>query len=144
MIKYATKEDIMTLAKLAIQMWDSHTLFELEADFAEIVMDEDAKCFIKYIGMEPVGFAQCQLRHDYVEGTKTSPVGYLEGVFIKEKFRHKGFAKELLHECEKWAKERGCLEFASDCELDNAKSFQFHIGMGFEETNRVICFKKEI
>jgi hypothetical protein len=41
LVKYATKEDIMTLAKLAIQMWDSHTLFELEADFAEIVMDED-------------------------------------------------------------------------------------------------------
>ncbi len=27
-----------------------------------------------------VGFTQCQLRYDYVEGTKTSPVGYLERI----------------------------------------------------------------
>ena len=32
----------------------------------------------------PAGFAQCQLRRDYVEGTKTSPVGYPEGIFVAE------------------------------------------------------------
>ena len=67
----------------------------------------------------PVGFAECQLRYDYVEGTDSSPVGYLEGIFVKEEFRHRGFAKEILAECEKWTKEKGCTEFASDCELDN-------------------------
>ena len=38
----------------------------------------------------------------------------------------------------------GCREFASDCELDNADSFKFHMAVGFEEANRVICFKKVI
>lgn len=144
LVKYAEKEDILALAKLAMQMWDSHTLPELEKDFSEIVGNQDAKCFIKYIENKPVGFAQCQLRYDYVEGTETSPVGYLEGIFIQEEFRHKGFAKELLLACEKWAKEKNCTEFASDCELDNGESFRFHMAMGFEEANRVICFKKEI
>ena len=37
-----------------------------------------------------VGFAQCGLRRDYVEGTDSSPVGYLEGIFIKEEYR-KGY-----------------------------------------------------
>lgn len=37
----------------------------------------------------PIGFAQCQLRCDYVEGTKTTPVGYLEGIFIKDGYRRK-------------------------------------------------------
>ena len=46
--------------------------------------------------------------------------------------------------CEAWAKERGCAEFASDCELDNADSLRFHLGVGFEEANRVICFKKDL
>lgn len=36
-----------------------------------------------------IGFAQCQLRCDYVEGTKTTPVGYLEGIFIKDGYRRK-------------------------------------------------------
>ena len=50
----------------------------------------------------PIGFAQCQLRYDYVEGTRTTPVGYLEGIFIKDGYRNKGYAKELLSECEAW------------------------------------------
>ena len=63
---------------------------------------------------------------------------------MTEKFRHAGFAKELLRECEDWAKAKGCTEFASDCELENTESLKFHMAMGFEEANRVICFKKNI
>ena len=144
LIKPAEKEDALILAELAVQMWNSHTVSELESSFAEVVDSEKGKCFIKYVGDKPVGFAQCQLRYDYVEGTETSPVGYLEGIFIETEFRHKGFAKELLMACENWAKESGCSEFASDCELDNTMSFQFHMAMGFEEANRVICFRKGI
>ncbi len=144
MIKKATKEDAITLAKLAIQMWEDNILEELAEEFAELVSSEEAACFLKYVEEEAAGFAQCQLRHDYVEGTDTSPVGYLEGIFVKEEFRHAGVARELLQECEKWAKEKGCTEFASDCELDNTDSFKFHMAMGFEEANRVICFRKGI
>lgn len=144
MVRKAAVSDSTTLAKLAIQMLSNHTVSELDADFAEIVNSNDAVCFIKYIDDFPVGFAQCQLRHDYVEGTHSSPVGYLEGIFIVSEYRHKGYAKELLRECELWAKEKGCSEFASDCELDNSNSFNFHMAMGFEETNRVICFRKEL
>lgn len=144
MIKQATSTDALALATLAIQMWDDSTISELESGFSELIIDENAVCFIKYVEDKPVGFAQCQLRHDYVEGTETSPVGYLEGIFILEEFRHQGLAKELLQECEKWAKGKKCSEFASDCELDNTDSLKFHLAMGFEEANRVICFRKEI
>ena len=71
-------------------------------------------------------------------------VGYLEGIFVAEGYRSKGYASELLTECEKWAKEKGCSEFGSDCELDNSGSLRFHMAMGFEETNRIICFKKKL
>ena len=144
MVKQAEQTDALTLAKLAIQMWDDTTLSELESGFVEMLSGENAACFIWYEEDEPIGFAQCQLRHDYVEGTETSPVGYLEGIFIQEEFRHRGFARMLLQECEKWAKGKHCSEFASDCELDNMNSLKFHLAMGFEEANRVICFRKNI
>lgn len=99
---------------------------------------------MKYENDIPIGFAQCQLRYDYVEGAKTSPVGYLEGIFIKEGYRNKGYAKELLAECEVWAKGNGCQEFASDCEIDNIDSVQFHKAMNFTEANRIICFTKKL
>ena len=144
MIKQASKADSALLAGLARRMWPDHTVEELRDEFEALADGEDSACFIKYAGETPVGFAQCGLRRDYVEGTETSPVGYLEGVFILEEYRLRGYAKELLLRCEEWAKEKRCREFASDCELDNIGSLRFHLAAGFEEANRIICFKKRI
>lgn len=144
MVKKANGTDIETLVSLAILMWDSHTIKELADDFSNTMQKEDAQFFIKYYLDEPIGFAQCQLRYDYVEGTEHSPVGYLEGIFVKEEHRKKGYAKEMLIECETWALSKGCKEFASDCELDNTTSLNFHIRMGFAEANRIICFTKTL
>ena len=144
MINRARIEDSETLADLAIQMWADHDLEDLTEEFRQLVMSDDAACFVKYVEDKPIAFAQCQLRHDYVEGTESSPVGYLEGIFVSEGYRKRSYAAELLSECEKWAKEKGCTEFASDCELGNADSVRFHMSLGFEEVNRIICFRKDL
>ena len=144
MVKKAKIEDAGELAALAIQMWTEHDPKDLEEEFRKLVMDEETACFIEYSDDMPVAFAQCTLRHDYVEGTDSSPVGYLEGIFVSEAHRRKGYASLLLAACEKWAAEKGCTEFASDCELDNPDSLRFHLAAGFEEANRIICFKKKL
>ena len=71
-------------------------------------------------------------------------MGYLEGIYVAEEYRKHGIARELLSACESWAKSKGCTEFASDCELSNVQSLQFHLNVGFEEANRIICFTKKI
>ena len=144
MVEKATPCDSRTLAEMAVQMWNSHTVDELEKEFIEILDSKFAAIFIKYVNGTAVGFAQCGLRTVYVEGTESSPVGYLEGVFVEEDYRGNSYAKELLLHCEIWAKSMGCTEFASDCELDNIGSLKFHIAMGFDEVNRIICFRKRI
>lgn len=144
MIKRAQGEDAESLAELAIQMWENHEPTELADEFRELVSKDDAVCFIAFADNRPVAFAQCQLRYDYVEGTDSSPVGYLEGIFVLEGYRKQGIAAELLEECMRWAKEKGCSEFASDCELDNETSLKFHLAVGFEEANRIICFRKAL
>lgn len=144
MIKKAEMCDVERLANLAVLMWKRHTVQDLIDEFSKIMLKGNSQFFLKYEQDIPVGFAQCQLRNDYVEGTDTSPVGYLEGVFVKENYRHKGYAKELLSNCEKWAKMMGCVEFASDCEIDNDNSFKFHKAMNFTEANRIICFTKKL
>ena len=144
MIRKATIGDALSVARLAIQMWRDNTLEGLWDEMAEIISSQESAVFLLYDGEEAVGFAQCQLRHDYVEGTDSSPVGYLEGIFVEEAYRNKGCAKELLKQCEAWAKDMGCTEFASDCELENSGSLAFHLKMGFEEANRVICFSKRL
>lgn len=144
MIKKAVNEDLEILAKLAVLMWQNHSIKELINEFSEIMTNRKSQFFLKYENDFPIGFAQCQLRYDYVEGTSTSPVGYLEGIFVMEGYRNKGYAKELLAKCEAWAKENGCHEFASDCEINNIDSFHFHKAMNFIETNRIICFAKTL
>lgn len=144
MIRKATCVDASAVANLAIQMWEDNTIEGLTADLAEIIGKPESAVFLLYDGERAIGFAQCQLRHDYVEGTDSSPVGYLEGIFVEAAYRKKGYAKKLLEQCENWAKDMGCTEFASDCELTNTGSLAFHLKMGFEEANRVICFTKKL
>ena len=143
-IRKAEKNDLEVLAALAQMLWPEHTQEDLISEYADIINDDTALFYIICESCEPAGFAQCQLRFDYVEGTGSSPVGYLEGIFVKPEFRMQGFARALLKACEAWALEKGCTEFASDCELTNETSRKFHMNTGFAEANRIICFTKKL
>lgn len=136
MIRKAAEADRASLAKL----WGNHSEEELSAEISGLLLLTGAAFFLAEEDGQPVGFAQCQLRHDYVEGTDSSPTGYLEGIFTEEAFRGKGIAAALFVRCESWAKEKGCTEFASDCELLNEASIRFHKALDFSEANRIVCF----
>lgn len=135
--------ELSDMAEMAARMWE-HPAEELAREFSKRMDDPEAALFTAKRNGQVVGFAQCQLRHDYVEGCSTSPVAYLEGIFVDEAHRLQGAAAALLEACETWAREQGCAEFASDCELDNAESLRFHRSRGFTEVNRIICFKKTL
>jgi aminoglycoside 6'-N-acetyltransferase I len=91
----------------------------------------------------PVGFAEAQLR-DYAEGCATSPVGYLEAWYVREGWRRNGIGRALLLAVENWARGQGVTEMASDTEIDNRGSDLAHKALGFEEAERIICFRKPL
>lgn len=144
MVRQAGEQEIAILAELAGLLWKDASKEALTREVSEILAGGGAQFFLKWEGGLPVGFAQCQLRRDYVEGTETSPVGYMEGIFVQEAFRRRGYARELLEACQRWAKAQGCGEFASDCEIGNQESLSFHKAAGFLEANRIICFVKKL
>ena len=141
-VKAETK-DALEVARLSLLLWPEHDIEEMELEFRELIQMDDAAVFLVLEG-EAVGFPQCQLRRDYVEGTESSPVGYLEGIFVARPCRNRGYARALLAACQDWARAKGCTEFASDCELTNSESLAFHLRMGFLEANRIICFTKRL
>ena len=143
-IQRAKAEEAKIVATLACELWPEHSPEDMTKEFEALLSSDGAAVFLYRETGKPVGFAQCQLRYDYVEGTETNPVGYLEGVYVKEANRRQGIARELLFACEKWAKEQGCSEFASDCELTNTESQAFHQAVGFEEANRIIAYVRKI
>ena len=140
----AGKDELEQVVRLALLLWPEHKPEDLKKEFAPLLSSAQAVIYLAKDGSEWSGFAQCQLRHDYVEGTSGSPVGYLEGIYVVPKHRRKGVARTLLVHCQTWAKEQGCGEFASDCEIGNSDSLRFHLGVGFTEANRIICFTKII
>ncbi len=143
-IRTAEAGDLGILVALGLLLWPDNTEAGLYEEFADALQDCLACFFLLYCNEEPAGFAQVQLRQDYVEGTHTSPVGYLEGIFVKEEYRRRGYAGMLVQVCEDWASKQGCREFASDCPISNTVSYAFHIHMGFAEANRIICFTKKL
>lgn len=100
--------------------------------------------YLYYEGRKPVGFISLSLRHDYVEGTTSSPVAYLEGIYVEPEYRGKQIGTELIRFAKNWAKEHGCRELASDCELENVASSRFHEKCGFKEVNRIICYVMKV
>ena len=142
-IRKADPADSNTLAFLACEMWGG-TPDERAGEFNALTQNAEAVCFLAYDADHAIGFAQCQLRHDYVEGCETSPVGFLEGVYVDPAYQGKGVARQLVAACEDWARSLGCTEFGSDCELDNTASLAFHLAIGFEEAGRTIWFNKKL
>ena len=143
LIRKASPVDSPLLAQLASRLWD-HVPAQLEPEFAALTASPEAACFLAFDGVDAIGFAQCQLRHDYVEGTSTSPVGFLEGLWVEEAHQRQGVASGLLRACEDWARSVGCTEFGSDCELGNDASYAFHMASGYKEVNRTIWFAKRL
>ena len=141
-------KDIRELAKclapLVKEVWGEHSIKDLERILSNYIGKKESTVFYKVVDGKYVGVALCCLRHDYVEGCSSSPVGYLEGIVVDKEYRNRGIARELCKECEKWAKSKGATEFASDCALTNLTSLEFHLSLGFKEENRIICFRKEL
>ena len=77
------------MAELAALLWPDAG--ELREEYAALLADPECAVFLWEAEGRASAFAHVQLRHDYVEGTKTSPVGYLEGISVR--IRRKGRKK---------------------------------------------------
>jgi len=90
-----------------------------------------------------IGFAELSIRR-YAEGCVTDRVAYLEGWFVEEQHRRHGVGAALVAAAEAWARKQGCTEFGSDALLENEISAAAHQALGFEEVERIRCFKKNL
>lgn len=91
-----------------------------------------------------IAFAEATLRTDYVNGCTTSPVAFLEGIFVREDRRRDGVASLLCRAVEDWAIALGLTELASDADIANDVSHRMHRALRFEETERVVYFRKRL
>ncbi len=144
-IEIKNDEHITELAKMFTELWPECNYAEEVGNCEKIANSDRDVAFLSVNNQGAfTGFVYMSLRTDYVEGTTTTPVGYIEGIYVKEEFRRQGTARNLIKRAELWCRERGCRELASDTETHNESSQSFHRKMGFEEMNRIVCYKKSI
>lgn len=89
------------------------------------------------------GFIEVGTR-SYAEGCESSPVPYVEGWYVDEDVRRTGIGRALFAAAEAWARELGFTEIASDVELDNTASIAAHRALGYQETDRIVCFRRAL
>jgi aminoglycoside 6'-N-acetyltransferase I len=147
--RIASVDDLNAITELSILMCSGdycgeHSDDELLISNREDLLNPKMAMFLAFDGDKAVGFSHVYMRHEWVIGTENSPVGYLEGIFVCPSYRGQGIAQTLVRMCENWSREKGCVEFASDCDLDNTDSLAFHLKIGFKETGRIIFFSKEL
>jgi aminoglycoside 6'-N-acetyltransferase I len=124
-----------------------------DGDDAEHLSEMEAICsspnrlsaFVAYDNeAHPSGFLEAAGRVDYVNGTDSSPVGFIEGIYVIANARQRGMGRALLQAAETWARTIGCREMASDADIGNEMSHTFHRALGFVETERVVFFRKDL
>ena len=139
-----TELTIEEVTQMALVLWPHCNYKEEFEDFSRILTSPTETSFLAKDGDLYAGFITLSLRSDYVEGATSSPVGYIEGIFVKPEFRKSGVGKLLVERGETWANAQGCKDYCSDAEIINHASIKFHNQVGFKEVNRVACFSKRI
>ncbi len=136
----------MEWLQLRAALWPDTTESEHMEEMAAFIA-EPAR-FAQFIARDEVGaavgFAEASVRHDYVNGTESSPVAFFEGLYVVPAMRQRGVARALFAAVTQWATARGCTELASDAQIENTLSHAVHRRLGFTETERVVYFRKVI
>ena len=108
------------------------------------VADDDKECFLVFA---PSGQACAMIEvtlRNIVDGCLTSPVGYIEGIYVAQEHRGKGLSRRLMRTAEQWFRDKGCREIATDSEIHDVEAQQFQRHMGFTETFRIVEFRKTL
>lgn len=146
-VRRATKDDTDAWSGMRAALWPDGSVNEHRMEVVALIesgFDKSAAFVALDENGCAIGFAEAALRHDYVNGCDTSPVAFLEGIYVSPGYQGKDVGRKLALAVRGWAREQGCTELASDALIDNHASHAFHAAIGFVETERVVYFRQAL
>ncbi|HGJ5860369.1 MAG TPA: aminoglycoside 6'-N-acetyltransferase [Arsenophonus nasoniae] len=143
-IRKMEKTDRMVWATMRLQLWDKQARASHLNDIDNILSNKQNAAYIALLANhQAVGFAEISLR-EYANGCSKQPVPFLEGIWVKPEYRQQGIAQALISQITTDLIAKGFDELCSDAEIGNTLSHKAHQNWGFDEIERVICFRKKL
>ncbi len=99
--------------------------------------------FVAEIDRRVVGFLELDYRK-YAPGCSSSPVPFVEGWYVEPALQGRGIGRALVDAAHARARAAGHHEIASDAELENIGGIAAHLALGYEEVERVVCFRRSL
>lgn len=143
-IETCNQIDLPQWVALRIALWPDEDAQQMAREAPSLLTQPDMLVLVAREGETVIGFSEAAIRRDYVNGCETSPVAFVEGIYVAPAQRRRGVARAMIAAVEDWARQRGLSELASDALLDNAQSHAMHNALGFGETERVVYFRKTL
>jgi aminoglycoside 6'-N-acetyltransferase I len=141
LIKRAGTQDHGVWVILRRQLWSGSKKMHA-AEVRDFSSKRNFICFIAWDeDKKAVGFTEASIR-PFANGCKERPVPFLEGLWVDPRFRGRNIGKQLVSAVESWAIRRSFREIGSDALISNKVSHKAHAAYGFEETERVVYFRK--
>ena len=143
----AGPDDADTWLRLRAELWPAEPSAELASEVRDWLGADSRGEREVLLARSPdgaaLGFAELSVR-PFAEGCRSDRVGYLEGWYVIPGARGRGVGRLLVEAALDWARGRGCLEFASDTELENRDSQAAHGALGFAEVGRLVLFRRDL
>jgi aminoglycoside 6'-N-acetyltransferase I len=143
-IEVLSTATVSALIELVLELWPDCEFDEEYPYYQSLIDSENEICYLIREQENYVAFIHVSLRTDYVEGATEFPVAYIEGLYVQPEYQQRGIGHQLVNAGAEWGRQKGCKQLASDSELNNRMSIDFHTKIGFNEVNRIVCFIKNI
>ncbi|MDE1178163.1 MAG: GNAT family N-acetyltransferase [Edaphobacter sp.] len=145
-IRQARPEDLHAIVDLCCLLWPDCSREEHSAEILDLLTTSlcgtlPAAIFLSEDG---AGFLQIGLRSHADGCDPAQPVGFIEGLYVREASRRHGMARALMDAAEAWSREHGAKEMASDTWIDHIVSIDAHQALGFEIVDRCVHFRKPL
>ena len=143
-IRPATRDDVGVWGAMRNALWPDCTP-EIHAHETEQLLDpEKGITLLAEDAREgPIAFVELSVR-PYAEACHSGRVGYVEGWYVDPRHRGRGIGRALFAAAESWARGLGCLEMASDTDVDNSGSRAAHVRLGYSEVGTLVHFRKPL
>ncbi|MCX6093657.1 MAG: GNAT family N-acetyltransferase [Candidatus Bipolaricaulota bacterium] len=129
--------------RLRLALWPRQRREESEREMdTMLTTPRTARAFVAELASATLcGMVEVSLRTQ-AEGCTTSPVGYVEGLYVDPSWRRRGLGRRLVETAEAWA--RGCTKIASDTTSEYPDSAAVHRALSYRVTGSTLNFRKEL